>query len=213
MLGLGAFACVPAGAASIISDGGFETPGAPTGSYIQYLGGQTIGAAWTVVGNDVVVVNTSYTESPIQFNAEEGDNSLDLTGAGNSGPTNGVMQTITTTAGQEYEISFYVGTASGNASYNAPATDNLNVGIVVLPETNFNTTTNAINWERFTYDFVANGSSTTITFTNGASAATNEAGLDNVSVTAIPLPSSGIGGLILFAVIGAAKLRASHSTC
>ena len=69
-----------------------------------------------------------------QFNAQSGLNSIDITGAGNTGPTDGIQQSVATTAGHQYALSFYVGraqTVAGNGTglvfYNSPATVDLSI--------------------------------------------------------------------------------------
>jgi len=215
-LAVAGFACASTHAAAInlVTDGGFEipiNPGNPFGPLLQdFPGGSSLGA-WNVVGSDVLLIDTNYSEPSngvSQFNAEEGTKSVDLTGAGNTGPTNGVTQNIATTIGQEYSISFYVGSASGFFPFYAlPATDNVDIGLGVIPSTNTGMTAGVINWQQFSYDFVATGATTTVTFTNGTVPPTAEAGLDNVSVTAVPIPSSAIGGMVLFGLLGITQFR------
>lgn len=182
--------------AGLIADGGFETPVIPSGTYQDFAGGSNLGA-WTVLGNDVLLIQTDYAEpshSVYQFNAEEGENSVDLTGFANSGPTDGVQQVVTTIPNQAYQLSFWVGTASGDAYYSTPATDDLSInGGAIIPFTNSNFTAGQVNWQEFTYEFTATGSATTIAFLNGTPANTSFAGLDNVSLASVanvPEPST-----------------------
>ena len=107
----------PVGAVELIVNGGFETPATTNGAFTQYSGGSNF-PGWSVLGNDVIVINTNYNEGGLGFNANRGLASIDLTGAGNTGPTNGISQTIATGPGS-YRLSFFVGNASptgGNAN-------------------------------------------------------------------------------------------------
>ncbi|HEY1686627.1 MAG TPA: carbohydrate binding domain-containing protein [Tepidisphaeraceae bacterium] len=189
--------------ANLILDGSFETPVVGAGSYVDYTPGPM--GPWTVVGNDVLLINTTYTEPSngiLAFNAEDGNQSLDLTGAGNTSPNDGVEQTITTTPGTQYVVSFWVGAAlsnKGSGYYSDPATDLLIDG---GPATSFKVTPTVsgyVTWEHFTSTFTAAGASTTIEFQNGTSTPTALAGLDNVSVDAVPLPVAAYGGMALIA--------------
>ncbi|MGA2032382.1 MAG: DUF642 domain-containing protein [Thermoguttaceae bacterium] len=213
LLAVALFACAAALCpgviqAALIADGGFETPVLPSGAAQFFTPGQYIGP-WLVLGSggaNVALIQTNYSEyngvnnGLLQFNAQEGLNSLDLTGAGNTGPTSGVQQTIGTTLGQAYLVSFYVGRAAGNGYYATAATDDLSInGGPRVPFTNSNATPGHDNWQEFTYTFTATGPSTTITFYNDTPYGTNEAGLDNVNVTPVPEPAS----LVVWGLLGA----------
>jgi hypothetical protein len=204
--------------ADLIVNGSFEIPVTTAGSSTTLSGGSTIMTGWTVVGVDVLLLNTTYGEpgnGVNQFNASSGLNSVDLTGAGNTGPTDGVTQTVATTSGQTYLLSFDVGRASGGSLYATPATDDLSInGGPRISFTNSNSTPGMINWHTFTQQFVATGASTTITFLNGTPAGTSEAGLDNVSlvaVAAIPEPSvMALAGFGLAGILGVRSIRGSR---
>ena len=198
--------------AGLLLDGGFEiNPPAP-GSYTQYAGSSTLGGgSWNVLGNDVLLIDSQYTETnlgtgaTLHFNAQEGNVALDLTGAGNTGPTDGVSQAVSTVVGQGYDLSFYVGRMlgqPGDSRYSTPSTLNLSInGGVLTPFTNSSTvgTLNTVNYQRFDVLFIATSTTTTLAFTNGTSN-NNFVGLDNVSFVATPEPSTialaGIAGLV-----------------
>jgi len=180
---------VPSAHAESLLNGGFETPSVPTGGFTHVLGGQTVGA-WTVVGTGVLLVQTGYAEPAngiSSFAAQAGLNSLDLTGLGNQGFTSGVQQIVQTTAGQAYNISFFVGRgSSASPLYSAPATVDLSInGGPRVGYTNAAATPGTINWMKFKTSFVATGTSTTLTFLNGTPAPTTEAGLDSVVLTPV----------------------------
>ena len=182
-------ALVPSVHADSVLNGGFETPVVPVGSFAHVLGGQTVGA-WTVVGTAVLLLQTGYAEPEngiSSFAAQAGLNSVDLTGYGNEGFTSGVEQTVQTTAGQAYHLSFFVGRASSASPlYSAPATVDLSInGGARVGYTNAAVTPGTTNWKKFTTSFVATGSSTKITFLNGTPAPITEAGLDSVVLTPV----------------------------
>lgn len=189
--------------ANLLLNGGFEDPVLASGTAQNFVSGQAIGGGWTVLGNpdtNVVLVQTAYIETPSgflqQFNAQEGLNSLDLTGASNQGLSVGVRQTVVTTPGLAYTLSFFVGRATPDSGaldpYANPATVDLSIdGGAQMSFTNSDITDGIINWKQFSYAFTATGLSTTIDFFNGTLEGTNEAGLDNVSlVAAVPEPST-----------------------
>lgn len=190
---------VSAAHANLIVNGGFENPVLPSGGVMYCVGGQNIGG-WDVVGAGVALVQTNYGEPGngiTAFTSQEGFNSLDLTGAGNEGLTSGVQETIATTVGQAYSLSFYVGRADGNQFYATPATVDLSIdGGPRVGYTNTAVTPGTNNWRQFTTSFTATVATTTLTFYNGTPSPTAEAGLDDVvlipSVTAVPEPASAL---------------------
>ena len=204
------FGGAPVAVASLIANGGFETPPVTNGWYLDFGYGQNLGG-WTVVGSHVALVPSNYAETSngvSQFNAAEGFNSLDLTGTGNIELGSGVQQTIPTVEGTAYSISFDVGRVTGAPGvYPTPAIVDLSInGGPRVSFTNNISTPGMINWQEFSTSFIATGSSTTITFYNGT-LYTNYAGLDDVRVTpasegAVPEPST----LVLWSGLGALGL-------
>ncbi len=190
----------PAQAGNLIVNGGFESPTVAVGTFKTYTGGQQIGSpGWTVEGKNVLLIQTTYAESYNHitgFNAQSGLNALDITGYGNTGPTDGVTQSVATDIGQSYLLTFYVGRADGGAGsvYATPSTVDLQINSgSLMAFTNSNATPNKVNWEQFSYEFNATSTSTQVTFLNGTASGNNYAGLDSVSMVATPEPS----GLIL----------------
>ena len=192
---------------SLIVNGGFEDLPAPSGGYSQYFGGSSI-AGWSVIGNDVLVLNTTYAETNLTFNARSGNNALDITGAGNTSPADGVFQTVATTLGRTYRLGFDLGNAdgSGNGNYILPSSIGVSInGGAVQNFTNAAITPNGINYARQQFTFVGTGMDT-IAFTNTTPVGDNYAGLDNVTLS-VPEPASWAMMLGGFGMVGGAMRR------
>lgn len=180
---------LPSARGELIVNGSFETPTVPPADYIIYGSGSTAITGWTVVGDSTAVFEGSFVYSGVTHNAQNGNQWLDLTSASNS-PLNGVTQDVSTSIGTNYELSFYVGSATDGAIL-FPATVDLSIdGGPRMSYTNPNEPNDHLDWMQFSVPFTAVNSMTAITFFNG-SVATNElSALDNVSLTAVPEPSS-----------------------
>jgi hypothetical protein len=189
--------------ANLITNGSFETtrPAVAAGTFGLFTPGSTGVTGWTVVGaagTNIGVVNTLFTQSGLSFPAEDGSNEVDLTGLNSNNDTEGLQQTIATTIGHSYTLSFFVGNLdSPSTGFGVTSTVNVSAnGTSLGGFTNHCTacvTTWA--WQQFTDTFTATSSSTTLTFLNGDPANDNANGLDNVSLldngpTSIPEPSS-----------------------
>jgi hypothetical protein len=92
----GAFLGSPSYALPILTNGGFEAPVAPTGSFMNEA---TSFPGWMVTTNNVDIVSGSSPNPP----AFEGSQYLDLVGTGSTG---GIAQSFNTTVGQTYALSF-----------------------------------------------------------------------------------------------------------
>lgn len=175
-----------------IVNGSFELPVVTPGSFQNFTGGSTAINGWTVVGVESAVVSESFTNNQIIFNAYDGNQWLDLTGATSSNPNSGVRQSIATTIGQTYRVSFYVGSVEDGGNFH-PSTVALSIdGGSRQNFFNPNTPRFNLDWMNFNVDFLATSSSTSLTFLNGSSANNALCALDGVSVTAIPEPSTPI---------------------
>ena len=163
LLGSCLFTCAAPVRADLIVDGSFENPVVPDGQQ------QSVSASfsgWTVISDPVQFFNTNYVESGIRFNAQSGNQSIDVSGYTNT-MSDGIQQTVTTLIGEEYELSFYV----GRAAFFDPgaATVDLSIdGGSRVHYTNANPAGGAdINWEKFIVYFTATNNSTTLAFLNG----------------------------------------------
>ena len=97
----------PASAGVLFADG-FESPVVTPGAFQNFNTGTTFGP-WTVVGPQVSIVSTTFTQNGFSFVAQQGNQWLDLTGDGANSTADGVKTTLATTIGQAYNLSFYVG--------------------------------------------------------------------------------------------------------
>lgn len=203
------FAGTTARAANLISNGGFETPIVPVGGFTNFLTGSTAITGWTVVGPEASIVNTNFVSLGLSFPAEEGIQWLDLTGDV-SNTVEGVEQTVATTPGTTYNLSYFVGNQDDPnvPSYGTTSTVNVLVnGSLLTTSTNSNSTGTVQNWEQFQTSFVASSSSTVIEFLNEDPPTDNTNGLDNVVLTAgstssVPEPST--FSLLIFAALACA---------
>lgn len=193
-----------AGAAELITNGSFETGTivvnhGDSGAQQLLSGDSSTLAGWTVIGgNDVAWIGLG---NPYAINASDGNQFLDLTGWHDQSATGGgVKQTIATTAGATYTLSFDIGNSS---NYNFNTNDSLFVtaGSVVGQQVWTTISNQPGSWEHVTLSFVASGATTDVSFAGGQ--AVWYIGLDNVSVTAVPEPSSALmlgAGLLGMAV-------------
>jgi hapalindole biogenesis HpiC1 cyclase-like protein len=172
-----------AGGPSLLTNGSFEQPLVPVGSYTTYANGQTF-SGWTVVGatGNVAPLSTSFVSGPA-FTAEDGQQSIDMTGT-TDGTATGIQQVVTTTAGHTYCLSFWVGNVyTPGGPYGVDSTINVLVdGQMVAVVTNADQAETELSWQPFTSTVVAAGASTTIAFINGDPPGDGSNFLDNVSL-------------------------------
>lgn len=166
-----------------VMNGSFETPVVPVGSFANFASGSTGITGWTVVGPEVSVVNTKNTSLGFSFPAEAGAQWLDLTGD-LSNTVEGVQQTIATTPGATYDLSYFVGNVvdPGGPWGTTSTVDAYVNGALIQTATNAGGGS-TLTWQQFTTSFVAASSSTQIEFLNGDPPTDNSNGLDNVVVT------------------------------
>jgi hypothetical protein len=211
MIGAALLTIAPlAAGANLLANGSFETPTVPVGSFTDFAPGSGALTDWTVFTGGVSIVNGSFGQNGVSFPAQDGVQWLDLTGNG-SNSTEGVSQTVATTAGHQYRLSFYVGNTTGGGIFGSTSTVAVLLnGSVALTATNTATSPTTQNWFQFTHTFTASGATTTLGFRNGDPATDNNNGLDNVvlidvGVAAIPEPETyamllaGLGLLVFMA--------------
>ena len=177
-------------AANLAKNGSFEKPVVPDGGFQQFSTGESI-KQWMVVGaaGSVAVISGSLSEQGFTFPAKKGAQWLDLTGAGSNSAT-GVQQTIKTNSGATYSLTFYVGNVvQPGGPLGVSSTVNILVDDVPLGSfTNSRNGDNVLTWQKFSTDFVARKTHTTIALINGDTPTDHVNGLDGVSVTLATAP-------------------------
>jgi hypothetical protein len=201
--------------AGLVVNGSFEQPGVAPGTFIDISPGQEAGVGftgWTVGRGNVDVVNATAPIFGINWGAQAtitGSQLLDLNGF-----TEGsIYQNLTTVAGQVYTLSFWY--ANNPVGNNPPYPHTADVFVADIGTTNnplgmtsiaHNTSTlTSPNWQFRSLNFVAQGSTTRLTFASTSNPGDPSGGvvLDAVDVNAAPAaapePSSvvllGLGGL------------------
>jgi Protein of unknown function (DUF642)/PEP-CTERM motif len=206
---------VAAAAPNLLTNGSFETPTVPLGSFTNFGSGSTVISGWTVVGPEASVVSGSFASECCTFPAADGTQWLDLTGD-LSNREEGVEQSVATVAGQTYDLSFMLGNVSDpRGIYGTTSTVAVMVnGTALATFTNSCTTcTSTLTWQNFTTSFVATGPSTMVEFLNEDPTNDNSNGLDEVVLTgaagAVPEPAS--FGLLTLGLSGLGLLRRRRS--
>lgn len=198
-------AALPAAHANLLTNGSFES-----GAFVNQnndtmsLGvGSNVITGWTVITDTTAWIGPT---NPFGLTASDGSYFLDLTNYQRGGPFAGMTQTIATTPGQTYALTFDLG---GSNVWGRP--DSLTASAAGTSAT-FTTPISGTNndWYHETMQFTATSTSTLITL-QGASGV-NYIGLDNVSVDAVaaaPVPEPGSWALMAagLAVLGAITRR------
>ena len=172
--------------ANLIQNGSFERPLVPAGGFTDFVTGSTALTGWQVVGvaGDVSVISTTHVEDGFTWPAAVGQQWLDLTGDGSNSAT-GVQQTVATTIGTAYTLTFYVGNAYGGGFLTTST-----VNVFINGAQTFDITNLAgegltyIVWQKYTTTIVATSAQTTIAFMNGDGPDDNVNGLDGITLVA-----------------------------
>jgi choice-of-anchor C domain-containing protein len=163
--------------AAVFTNGSFED-GVFTGALFDTLGaGSTAITGWTVGGNSVDWIGSDWS-------AQNGNRSIDLSGNANGS----LSQTFDTINGQTYNVAFYI---AGNPD-GGPTIKTFETGVDVVLSDQFDSsgsTRQSMGWTLYSFDFTASGPTSTLTFASTTGTAFGAA-LDNVSVTAVPEPST-----------------------
>jgi hypothetical protein len=182
--------------AALVVNGSFEAAtNAATLNSIPLSPGSTNIPGWTTTNAELTWDGPLLGISP-PLTAAQGSDFLDLTGNYDSPPYGGVFQTIATTPGQEYQISFEVGSDKDYDSYytgtfEAPVvTLSLNGAAVFSATNDFPSLSDY--WQVWNFAFTASATNTTIMFTGETSQRVGYIGLDNVVVTVSNAPQSSL---------------------
>jgi hypothetical protein len=175
-----------------IVDGGFESlvlTGGNLGNLLENYGIGPVGASWSNASSFVLGIDTAYTEGALSFVAQEGVNSLDLTGAGYQGAV-ALSQNLSLNAGQ-YVLSFYLGDINGGDSrYGLASSVEVIFGGSSLGTFSNSAGTTTTHWMEVQVPLVSDGVNNTLTFSTVGLALDSYTGLDNVRVSAVPEPGS-----------------------
>lgn len=205
--------------ADLIVNGNFEVSGSGIsdgagrdvyifGTHNNSINGWTLGSMGDVYLHHSPAIGNAIGAN---FNfAQDGQTYLDLSGGIGGGQTGNhatIFQDISTSAGSSYELRFFTG-----AAFAPSPTINVRVdGVGSLLNETLTAPTPSTNivWSQQSFTFLANSALTRISFQGLSGNDDNVSFIDNVSVTAVPEPSS----LLLTAICGlAALLRFSRTT-
>lgn len=185
---IGMLACFVSAQGALITNGSFEL-----GTFVDdgngtdsFLAGPTTITGWAAVGRQVSWIRSP---NPWGLSAQDGTHFLDLTGYISGPPFGGVTQTIATTPGQQYSLSFFLGTFTQR--WGGPPVSILASAGGTSSTFTVSTTSTASTWTPFSMLFTATSANTTITLTGAAGV--EYIGLDNVSVdlaSTVPEPES-----------------------
>ena len=216
LIGALAIMFTPNSYANLVANGSFEN-----GNFVQNTSfsgtmsvpvGSTAITEWTVIGNDEIAWINLNNPSGFQWGdlePSDGDWFLDLTEFPADAPFGGVSQNISTVVGENYTLSFDLGSSTDWG--NVPSAITVNAGSASQTFTSAQPA-NTNEWTTYSLTFAALSSITTISFT-GASGF-QYIGLDNVSVlgaSAVPIPAAiWLFGAALVGFIGFGKRRNSN---
>lgn len=172
-----AIAAASAAHANLLINGSFEegTHTNDGNNTETFLAGATDITGWTTVGSHVSWIADP---NPFLLTAQNGTLFLDLTGYTAGAPFGGVTQTIATTPGSTYQLSFQLGSFTARWG-GPPVSITASAGSTSEVFTDA-ATHSASTWTPETLDFTATGPSTVITLEGAAGF--NYIGLDNVDV-------------------------------
>jgi hypothetical protein len=161
----------------------------------------------------IMLLGYNYTETdngtglPLYFHPQDGLQSVDLTGEGNQGTTNGIKQAVDTNIGSVYMLTFWYGNQISTApGYTGPSALALYVdGDEIGAFAGAGNGVEDVSWTPYSYQFTASSTQTVIAFLNDTPYGNNFAGLDNVALSTVPEPAS--FALLVIAVASIAILK------
>jgi choice-of-anchor C domain-containing protein len=191
--------------ASVFQNGSFESGLASIGSFTTLNAGDSTSiTGWTVASGNIDYIGNYWTSA-------NGNRSLDLNGL----VPGSIAQTFDVIPGQKYQVTFdLAGNPAGGPTLKTLTTT---AGITAL-FSSFDTTGKSLSnmgWTPVSFDFTAIGSTETLTFASTTSGDSGSStyptafgpALDNVSVTAVPEPSTWAMMILGFLGIGFAAYR------
>jgi hypothetical protein len=172
-------------APNLVKDGGFEAPNVGT-SYQLFSTAQSF-TSWRVVGapGTVAPISGKFTQGPFTFNAQSGNQWIDLTGTSNT--ATGISQSVATKKGKRYKLSFAVGNVSDPGGiFGTKSTVNVSVnGHRLISAVNSASANPGQAWKTFTVAFRATSTRTLLAFINADPKDDNSDGLDSVTLVAV----------------------------
>ncbi len=196
--------------ANLLSNGSFES-----GAFVNQgndtmslAAGSAVISGWTVATDTTAWIGPT---NPFGLSANDGSFFLDLTNYQPGAPFAGMTQTIATTPGAIYALSFDLG---GSTFWGRPDAITASAAGTSATFTTPSTGTNN-DWQHVSMQFTASSSSTTVLLQGAAGL--NYIGLDNASVdfvSAPAVPEPGTWALMLagFAVLGTVVRRRARSS-
>jgi hypothetical protein len=218
--------CVSAAHANLIRNGSFEEGTFGDGSVRQIKPGDSALPGWTVNDNPIAWYTIGYEPNPLKpigVSPHSGNLAVNLCDGSvrtcdGSVRVGSVSQTIATLPFREYQLSYWVGNYSGNGGSAAVLTtitdgtsNTIFAATTIVPATDSSST-----WEHFVFNFLSDGTSNTIHFgetpdpTSPPRIGPTYVGLDDVTVVAVPEPSTWALALLGFAGLGMVGLRRSR---
>lgn len=172
--------------ANLVRNGSFESPVAPSGSFLLFSTGQSF-SHWTVVGasGNIGLIGRHFVYGGFNGPAGCGAQWVDLTGSSNS--ATGVQQAIKTVANTKYQLSFKVGNAydpHGNLGTTSTVKVYVNGKHIFSATNRKGKGVKKEVWETFRTAFTARGQTVKLAFINGDPPTDTDNGLDCVVVTA-----------------------------
>lgn len=209
--------------ANLITNGGFEDGAFGDGSVREVpRGDSTTLPGWTVNDNSVAWYTTGYEPNPLEpigVGPHSGNLAINMCDGSVANLCDGsvmpasLSQTFQVLPSIEQQLSFWVGNYSGNGgpvSIGVTITDGTS-NTILLSETATAPATGLDSaWRQFTFSFIPDGRSNTIRFSEIGGG--YYAGLDDVSVAAVPELSTWALALLGFVGLGMLGLRRRRLT-
>jgi Protein of unknown function (DUF642)/PEP-CTERM motif len=162
---------------NLVTNGSFEDNILANGTWSIFTTTQVPG--W--VADDQIEIRNN-----VVGTAESGNNYVELDADHNSS----MHQSIATTAGDTYTLSFYFSNRTGTANATDGLSFNIGTGEIFLPPLAENNTGDNV-WTLYTGEFVATSANTVLTFSADNLSDSFGTSIDNVSVTAaVPEPET-----------------------
>jgi hypothetical protein len=172
--------------ANLVKNGSFEKPVVPAGSFQNFATGQSF-TGWKVTGatGSVSVVSGTFQSQGFTFNAKAGAQWIDLTGPGSKTAT-GVVQSVATTPGTTYQLTFWVGNINdpgGMFGVSSTVKVFVNGALKLTAVNSLHPANHKQAWKEFTLKIKATASHIMISFINGDPSTDDSNGLDAVQLS------------------------------